>query len=925
MRCSVIILAGAVLALLVSHSGARSVKHQLENAPKARPDVHKKSHLYHSKSHKRHIRKKKQYIIPGLGGYGYGMGALGMGGNGLTYGATPGASYGYAQSDALGQGLVPSQRLVSSPNYGYSNQAAMMPVESATQSRQSLLNSYSAGAGGLAGYSPGYSAGANTASYASDPSYQSSLSNGLGSSLSNGMSSSLSNGLSSSMTNGFSSSLSNGMSPSLSQGLSSSLSNGLSSYTGGSDTNGLGSLAAGYSQGTGSDLNGGGLGPGKISASALSAGLDSPNGISNVANFLSSENTAFDSDSQNQLQKLLSSNQDLNALSQQVNSPSSLAQYLSNQGSPSTGSQSLESQSQSTGSQSYGQQSALEAEAQAFNNQLSRLTSGKLNLEELQHSSRLAGDTQSFNSALGHLSSSKINLQGNDHANYGENGINELGQLANTGLSDSSIQRLIGQLLAGQGGGSHEMGGGMEEGAGGMGGGGGAGGGGEFDDQRFEDAQSPEEEQPGFLNSMLDGGGIGHTIHVHASDKPRPSKVRPSKFRASEKAFRVQLKAKEEHQLKLKQLKEKLRRLRAKLHKLKDDYDSEDYEDQQSDLSEKSEMQTLNDLKVATEQAIRDLQHEVVKAASKRKGVRKLIFVHKFTDSSEGSGKAVAAKKAKNGLEDQGSDLLELIESDEKTGSSKSSVKHKDDTSSLTQLEKQAEQEVNFLTRKDPKGVALVRMEGGEHKQANVLNPGLHIHVPEPMMEDGQTHSKILKHKSSKSSGGESMFSDGSSSDGLGGLSELLKNSASLTTPQAYLSYPGPHGLNTGYFSIGCWRDEPDRALASMESIFPILDGADYKNRRFSVRKCAQVARVQGFPAFAVENGGQCLGGKNIMQKYHKYGASHECRRDGKGGPWSMEVYKFTVATSLEGRRGEIPRFGGSLMPQAREIFYQAT
>ena len=59
----------------------------------------------------------------------------------------------------------------------------------------------------------------------------------------------------------------------------------------------------------------------------------------------------------------------------------------------------------------------------------------------------------------------------------------------------------------------------------------------------------------------------------------------------------------------------KLRRLRAKLRKLKSDYKYSEDEEQ----SEKSEMDTLQDLKRATEQAIRELQVEAAKA-NKRKG-----------------------------------------------------------------------------------------------------------------------------------------------------------------------------------------------------------------------------------------------------------------------------------------------------------------
>ena len=59
----------------------------------------------------------------------------------------------------------------------------------------------------------------------------------------------------------------------------------------------------------------------------------------------------------------------------------------------------------------------------------------------------------------------------------------------------------------------------------------------------------------------------------------------------------------------------KLRRLRTKLRKLKAQYQYSEDEEQ----SEKSEMDTLQDLKRATEQAIRELQVEAAKA-NKRKG-----------------------------------------------------------------------------------------------------------------------------------------------------------------------------------------------------------------------------------------------------------------------------------------------------------------
>jgi len=65
----------------------------------------------------------------------------------------------------------------------------------------------------------------------------------------------------------------------------------------------------------------------------------------------------------------------------------------------------------------------------------------------------------------------------------------------------------------------------------------------------------------------------------------------------------------------------KLRKLRTKLRKLKSEYQYSEDEEQ----SEKSEMDTLQDLKRATEQAIRELQVEAAKA-NKRKGKHKIYF-----------------------------------------------------------------------------------------------------------------------------------------------------------------------------------------------------------------------------------------------------------------------------------------------------------
>ena len=103
--------------------------------------------------------------------------------------------------------------------------------------------------------------------------------------------------------------------------------------------------------------------------------------------------------------------------------------------------------------------------------------------------------------------------------------------------------------------------------------------------------------------------------------------------------------------------------------------------------------------------------------------------------------------------------------------------------------------------------------------------------------------------------------------------------------------------LNThfplGYKSLGCWRDDPERIVPSLENTSPLLQNG-YRVRDDSVKKCAKVAKEQGFTGFAVENGGQCFGGLALLNRYTMYGRSRDCAKDGRGGDYAMEVYRFS-------------------------------
>ena len=70
----------------------------------------------------------------------------------------------------------------------------------------------------------------------------------------------------------------------------------------------------------------------------------------------------------------------------------------------------------------------------------------------------------------------------------------------------------------------------------------------------------------------------------------------------------------------------------------------------------------------------------------------------------------------------------------------------------------------------------------------------------------------------------------------------------------------------------------------------PILDGF-YRTRWNAITKCYQAALKLGYSTFALQDGGQCFSSSDARKTYNKYGASSNCRNDGKGGPLANEVY----------------------------------
>lgn len=91
---------------------------------------------------------------------------------------------------------------------------------------------------------------------------------------------------------------------------------------------------------------------------------------------------------------------------------------------------------------------------------------------------------------------------------------------------------------------------------------------------------------------------------------------------------------------------------------------------------------------------------------------------------------------------------------------------------------------------------------------------------------------------------------------------------------------------------MGCYLDTPDRAIPLLEAISPQLDGS-YMQRAAAIRRCANAAHQLKIDVFAVQNGGQCFGGPEANLSYNKYGNSTRCANNGRGGPWSNQVYKI--------------------------------
>nr|XP_039252593.1 uncharacterized protein LOC120329867 [Styela clava] len=96
------------------------------------------------------------------------------------------------------------------------------------------------------------------------------------------------------------------------------------------------------------------------------------------------------------------------------------------------------------------------------------------------------------------------------------------------------------------------------------------------------------------------------------------------------------------------------------------------------------------------------------------------------------------------------------------------------------------------------------------------------------------------------------------------------------------------------FSGLGCFRDTSARAISTIETMNPLLNG-EYQKRSDPVRKCARVSASFGHTVFAIQNGGYCQSSANAGSAYARFGRADNCGR-GKGGSWAMSVYKISDA-----------------------------
>ena len=83
-----------------------------------------------------------------------------------------------------------------------------------------------------------------------------------------------------------------------------------------------------------------------------------------------------------------------------------------------------------------------------------------------------------------------------------------------------------------------------------------------------------------------------------------------------------------------------------------------------------------------------------------------------------------------------------------------------------------------------------------------------------------------------------------------------------------------------GLTSLGCWKDDYDRAIDNYEG-------------KLGIAGCFERAKVLGNQFFAVQDGGHCFTTATAGETYQKHGSSEGCSAAGNGGKGCQNVYKI--------------------------------
>lgn len=119
---------------------------------------------------------------------------------------------------------------------------------------------------------------------------------------------------------------------------------------------------------------------------------------------------------------------------------------------------------------------------------------------------------------------------------------------------------------------------------------------------------------------------------------------------------------------------------------------------------------------------------------------------------------------------------------------------------------------------------------------------------------------------------------------------------------------------------LGCIKNKVSGYLIrDMEGTHPALFGQPH-NRRYSIEKCAAIARSRGYTVFGVTKGGRCLGSGDAYKVYSTHqstvGLGKDCFEE-KGSDHSISVHLITGILEFErnynSKRGRFKKGPGRL------------